>query len=562
MAVLHEASASTVSTAPDLPQIKHKKEPGHLYSSLSFVLIFLFIGLPVWWKATTVYRVSLPYSEIEALSSKKIVQRIGVRVLLVEKQYPEGDLVNLLDNATSAKRTAQFTDGNEYVYEWTVRLAYRDETDLLLSGRTLEEIDTALHHMEHLRADNRLNVVVVPKGTFKGKVTIGLHKTIYFEGGQGLQDLARSIADVVREEAIREDLLKRLFTSPKSQERSRPDKERMRPLSATTKFDVTFTLIVPEPQILDVSWKIQEAIHAYMGPFLDRVSTLATVNVKSQVLYLTDLKVQPHFDKEKGVYSLTADKLPLIINPVEGSSGLHASVNPALNFMVYVVPRAHHPLYVYDERGQPLETNAFLSPKWGGFLFYNVPKFPESGAALPARVDLDMRSIFQVFLGQLRLLMGLPDTRLKEGLHVMDGSVCSDLEVDFLLRRRTQDYLSMSVSSLFSLSQLLSTISNIVIKDEIGDLIYSSVHSAERSLELLSKGDLETAFKEAEAAFLASEKAFFDPSLLALLYFPDDQKYAIYIPLFLPISIPVILSLRYILTHYRQTKTAKVDKLD
>ncbi|KAG0433208.1 hypothetical protein HPB47_020117 [Ixodes persulcatus] len=256
------------------------------------------------------------------------------------------------------------------------------------------------------------------------------------------------------------------------------------------------------------------------GEFIEALEFFPTL----QVLYLTDLKVQPHFDKEKGVYSLTADKLPLIINPVEGSSGLHASVNPALNFMVYVVPRAHHPLYVYDERGQPLETNAFLSPKWGGFLFYNVPKFPESGAALPARVDLDMRSIFQVFLGQLRLLMGLPDTRLKEGLHVMDGSVCSDLEVDFLLRRRTQDYLSMSVSSLFSLSQLLSTISNIVIKDEIGDLIYSSVHSAERSLELLSKGDLETAFKEAEAAFLASEKAFFDPSLLALLYFPDDQK--------------------------------------
>lgn len=37
----------------------------------------------------------------------------------------------------------------------------------------------------------------------------------------GLQDLARSIANVVREDAIREDLLKRLFTSPKSQERSR-----------------------------------------------------------------------------------------------------------------------------------------------------------------------------------------------------------------------------------------------------------------------------------------------------------------------------------------------------
>lgn len=92
--------------------------------------------------------------------------------------------------------------------------------------------------------------------------------------------------------------------------------------------------------------------------------------------------------------------------------------------------------------------------------------------------------------------------------------------------------------------------------------IYSSVDSAEKSLDSLSKGNLEDAFRKAEAAFLASEKAFFDPSLLALLYFPDDQKYAIYIPLFLPVSIPVLLSLRYVLTDYFSRKTSKSKKQD
>lgn len=58
----------------------------------------------------------------------------------------------------------------------------------------------------------------------------------------------------------------------------------------------------------------------------------------------------------------------------------------------------------------------------------------------------------------------------------------------------------------------------------------------------------------ARKAFTASEKAFFDPSLLALLYFPDDQKYAIYIPLFLPIMIPIILSARSIFKHFRDPK--------
>lgn len=31
----------------------------------------------------------------------------------------------------------------------------------------------------------------------------------------------------------------------------------------------------------------------------------------------------------------------------------------------------------------------------------------------------------------------------------------------------------------------------------------------------------------ARKAYESSEKAFFDPSLLALLYFPDDQKYVV-----------------------------------
>lgn len=69
------------------------------------------------------------------------------------------------------------------------------------------------------------------------------------------------------------------------------------------------------------------------------------------------------------------------------------------------------------------------------------------------------------------------------------------------------------------------------------------MNSIKKAHEELQSGKLQSAFMSARQAILASEKAFFDPSLLELLYFPEDQKFAIYIPLFLPISIPVILSL-------------------
>ena len=40
--------------------------------SLSFGLIFIVIGIPLWWNTTKVYRASLPYSEIELLNQLKV----------------------------------------------------------------------------------------------------------------------------------------------------------------------------------------------------------------------------------------------------------------------------------------------------------------------------------------------------------------------------------------------------------------------------------------------------------------------------------------------------------
>lgn len=67
-------------------------------------------------------------------------------------------------------------------------------------------------------------------------------------------------------------------------------------------------------------------------------------------------------------------------------------------------------------------------------------------------------------------------------------------------------------------------------------------------------GHLHSAFQASKKAVTSSERAFFDPSLLHLLYFPDDQKFAIYIPLFLPMAVPILLSLAKIVRETRQRK--------
>lgn len=104
---------------------------------------------------------------------------------------------------------------------------------------------------------------------------------------------------------------------------------------------------------------------------------------------------------------------------------------------------------------------------------------------------------------------------------------------------------------------------------------YNNIVLAKHHLKI---NDLTNAVRYAKLAFAASEAAFFDPSLLALLYFPDDQKYvfvsflfewindflinfryAIYIPLFLPVLLPIILSSHSIFKHFRDISKVKTE---
>lgn len=99
-----------------------------------------------------------------------------------------------------------------------------------------------------------------------------------------------------------------------------------------------------------------------------------------------------------------------------------------------------------------------------------------------------------------------------------------DWEIDSLLRFRTVEQLTSAKLTLQSLAQLLEEISNIVITDVVGNRIKSALRLVHESADCLRRGDLERSFILSKEAFVTAEAAFSDPTLLALLYFPEDQK--------------------------------------
>ena len=125
---------------------------------------------------------------------------------------------------------------------------------------------------------------------------------------------------------------------------------------------------------------------------------------------------------------------------------------------------------------------------------------------------------------------------------------------------RTLENILDSKSTLSSLAHLLSQIPNIVISEDIGDIVQTSVANIITGSDQLRLGNLRKSYSHSRKALELSETAFFDKSLLKLLYFPDDQKYAIYIPYFLPVGFAVLLSLKSLVQFFKdEMKKIKTD---
>ncbi|MGH0173320.1 UNVERIFIED_CONTAM: hypothetical protein FKN15_065059 [Acipenser sinensis] len=307
----------------------------------------------------------------------------------------------------------------------------------------------------------------------------------------------------------------------------------MRTFKSSPGYEITFSLLNPDPKSHDVRWDIEGAVESYIQPLLSKLSGVANFSVDSQVRLYAG----------------------------EGSNA--ASSHPVLNFLLYVPDYPHSPLYIKDRGGDKVPTNAFHSPRWGGIMVYNVNEKYTDPPWLPVHINIDMVRVMEVFLAQLRLLLGVqqPHAPADFLLQSPGNEGLTDWELDRLLWVRTVENIATATTTLTSLAQLLDEIGNIVINDNIASEVYSAVTSIQAAIAELESCNLGLAFQASKEATLSSEKAFFDPSLLHLLYFPDDQKFAIYIPLFLPMSVPILLSLLKIASELRERRKepAKID---
>lgn len=499
------------------------QETLRMWSAVSFAVIILGLGLPLWWKTTEVHRVGLPLQEIEELQHAD--PRMALN-LSVHTEYP----------SRTNRRMVQLKNALASSRLFDARLS---PARLDVGQGSVAESEAA---EEKSPSDPGSFKIIETPGLENGTVFLGNHRALYFHPDADT-DL---IVEVLRKWVLRESYLEDLVGSLE-RPGSRSGQERR--LKSEPCFDIVFTTVNPEPDVVSVSFDAESSIENVIDPLLSQLKPVADLKVKSQWLYFVDIGVEPKKSPEREHYVVTSDKIPLIISPLEKKLGSGVSKCPCLHFVLYVPSCSHSPLYFGSPDGG-WET-AVVSPRWGGIQIHNPSKENcVNGTAL----EVDIATVTRVFVTHLRYLLDLryPAVVGARMATLTGRRSLRGWEVDSLYRARVLDHAITARLTLHSLSRLLGEISNIVINEEVGDAIHASVAAIASTLRRLSLGHLPQAIASARTAYVTAETAFSHPSLLALLYFPDDQKYAVYIPLFLPVMIPVLLSLKHIFRWIRQ----------
>uniref|UniRef100_A0A182NLH8 uS12 prolyl 3-hydroxylase n=1 Tax=Anopheles dirus TaxID=7168 RepID=A0A182NLH8_9DIPT len=518
----------------------------HIYATIAFIVIIIVIGVPMWWKTTEVYRVSLPYAEIRALDQEpiKVTFRLGLYCQSAERR-------EILAFELRKKFEQNFVfDLDLQLLSLDAETASAIKTPARLEAELLQRYPTSVGQflfIEWHKLDDDI-LVTSDRTAFISESATSL---------KAYQVLSSWI--------LQEYKLKAILGSRDVQQTTKGRQLRLNSAPLQPQYEVLITVLNPRPDLQKVHWNARAAADNYIEPFLSELSLgITNFTIKTQWIYQVGLEgvgAQPkqvQDDSKLGRhYALAEDSLPHIITALEKKLGTQITDNPCIHLVVYVPPCGQAPLRIYRKDGQraaPLSANvdAFTSAKWGGVVFANPSeatcvRFMETEQF--SDVYVHAQDVMPVLLYQLRKIFDLENNSplLDTTLVPYNTIEPRTWEVDTFIRTNTIYLVHSATTTLQSLIQLLGGIEYIVINDDVGEAIQNAYRKIVEAKQTLRTGKLEQAARLAREAYTSAERAFFDPSMLALLYFPNEQKYAIYIPLFLPIMIPVVFSFNTIL---------------
>lgn len=301
-----------------------------------------------------------------------------------------------------------------------------------------------------------------------------------------------------------------------------------RSLKYAPTYHITLSLFTPTA--LPSSWDIESALDEYFVPLLESISDISNFTVDTQVqLYATfSPSVQhPEPDSATGVWTLREEDLSGFINAAEWPLSPSIGAGPTLNFVLYVPDQANAPLVV--KGGQ---ASSWLIPQWGGVVILNPPVVgTKAPLALRTLSKEAIQPALLTFSHQLLSFLGAPQS-----------PPSLPLQLQTLTRIRAASLLLSASSTMGSLARLTVALPSIAIPETVSAAVDTTIAHLRGSCGALRDGRFNDALNLARVAEAQAEKGFFEKSMVGQVYFPDEHKIAVYLPLLGPIGVPLVMS--------------------
>lgn len=298
-------------------------------------------------------------------------------------------------------------------------------------------------------------------------------------------------------------------------------KRKTRSFKYAPTYHLTFSLFTPTS--IPSDWDIEGALEAYIAPLLESFSSISNFTVDSQVqLYATPSPSisGPEYDAEKGIWTLRREDLSGFINAAEWPLSPSIGAGPTINFALYVPAQHQSPLLIQNNGG-----SSWLVPQWGGVHILNPADFPTRLS------QEDLRQAMQTFSNQLLSLLGVPQS-----------PNLFSLRMATLTRVHAASLIYSASSTLGALARLTKTLPSIAIPDTVATDVEQTITHLQQACTALRDGRFHAALESARTAEAEAERAFFDRSMVGQVYFPDEHKVAVYLPLLGPVAVPLVMA--------------------
>ncbi|KAI9011144.1 phosphatidylinositol-glycan biosynthesis class S protein [Gaertneriomyces semiglobifer] len=548
-------------------QVEHEKSRRIVIFSIVCVIA---LATPAWWYNTQVYRASLPVHEIRQRQSDELLRAtLPVKVDTIFHDHSgQEDTYDIAEISRTVQKRLQsvFQGAREkdlVINQPNINTAVRWSLGISVKGsRARGDKWPKDAHIDDVRdsftpgssADNGHYKLVLAcsSSSIKGtSVHLGEDRVVFVHTNEACAKTPDLLFSVIGGLFHAEHTdYRRAYDTNRST--SDTDWDSMRTMKYAPEYKITVSLLNGNSQKAPATWDVQEAVDSYIQPFLQALSPLSDFAVDSQIQYLATLALTPEkmLVKGKVMNIFRASDLRNFVNSAEWNLASVVEKSPPLNFLVFIPSAENTPLHLVKSNNEILDTNAFLMPRWGGVVIVNPDE--QTG-----EVDLSadkLEPVMSIFLSQLRDLMGvkaveIPNTLRNARVTYETGlSGITSWELDRLVRTRTLQNIEDTVQTLNSILNMIEQLEAMPVSDHIQEMVSASLSSLDRAKKALqSNADgvaryIEAAGFARKAVTLASD-AFFDPTMVAMLYFPDEHKFAVYMPLFVPIAVPILVAL-------------------